>query len=92
MQNRNQLNMHASEGLAIREVSISDAGKADYLLVASGKAIGILEAKPVGTTLKGREDMRGSFRTMFRRGGYRCRCPTSASSTTARRCRSRRST
>jgi type I restriction enzyme, R subunit len=55
VQDRNRLNLSAGEGVAIREVSIPGAGEADYLLVVGGKAIGILEAKAAGTTLKGVE-------------------------------------
>jgi type I restriction enzyme, R subunit len=55
VQDRDQLNIHAGPGVAVREVSIPGAGEADYLLIAGGKAIGILEAKAVGTTLKGVE-------------------------------------
>jgi type I site-specific restriction endonuclease len=56
VQDRYQMNIFAGEGVPIREVSTPDAGEADYLLVAGGKAIGILEAKAVGTTLKGAEN------------------------------------
>lgn len=55
VQDRDKLNITAGPGVAVREVSIPGAGEADYLLIAGGKAIGILEAKPVGTTLKGVE-------------------------------------
>jgi type I restriction enzyme R subunit len=55
VQDRDQLNIFAAEGVAIREVSIPGAGETDYLLVAGGKAVGIVEAKPVGTTLTGVE-------------------------------------
>jgi type I restriction enzyme R subunit len=55
VQDRHQMNFFAGEGVPIREVSIPGGGEADYLLVAGGKAIGILEAKAVGTTLKGVE-------------------------------------
>ena len=42
----------ASIGVAIREFSIGrDA--ADYLLFLDGKAVGVVEAKPEGTTLGG---------------------------------------
>ena len=40
------------EGIAIREFPF-DSGPADYLLVVGGEAVGVLEAKPEGTTLGG---------------------------------------
>jgi type I restriction enzyme R subunit len=55
VQDRAEMNIFAGPGVAIREVSIPGAGEADYLLIAGGKAIGILEAKAAGTTLKGVE-------------------------------------
>jgi hypothetical protein len=55
VQDRAKMFICAGPGVAIREVTIPGAGEADYLLVAGGKAIGILEAKPVDSTLKGVE-------------------------------------
>jgi type I restriction enzyme R subunit len=55
VQDRAALNLAAGLGVAIREVSISGAGEADYLLVAQGKAVGIIEAKKRGDTLTGVE-------------------------------------
>jgi len=54
-QDRDELNLFAGPGIAIREVSIPGAGETDYLLVAGRKAVGIVEAKPAGTTLTGIE-------------------------------------
>ncbi len=55
VQDRAALNLAAGPGVAIREVSIPGAGEADYLLVAQGKAVGIIEAKKRGETLTGVE-------------------------------------
>ena len=44
------LNLHASRGVAIREMQ-SHGGPADYILFVDGKALGIVEAKKEGTTL-----------------------------------------
>ncbi|HKK17673.1 MAG TPA: DEAD/DEAH box helicase family protein, partial [Opitutales bacterium] len=44
------LNLYASTGVAVREVQ-SEGGPADYMLFVEGKALGIVEAKKVGTTL-----------------------------------------
>lgn len=50
VQNLEELNLFAGQGVAVREVSLS-TGIADYLLFAGGKALGIIEAKRFGTTL-----------------------------------------
>ncbi len=55
VQDRSALNLFAGAGVAIREVSLPGAGETDYLLVVGGRAVGIVEAKPVGATLKGVE-------------------------------------
>jgi type I restriction enzyme, R subunit len=56
VQDREQLNLSAARGVAVREISLqSGRGKVDYLLFADGKAIGTVEAKPQGWTLRGVE-------------------------------------
>lgn len=51
-----QVDIHAHSGLAIREFPLSPGhGVADYLLYVNGKACGVIEAKKLGTTLKGVE-------------------------------------
>ncbi len=52
IQNMKDLNLGASLGVAVREYPI-DSGEADYLLFVDRKPIGVIEAKPVGTTLSG---------------------------------------
>jgi type I restriction enzyme R subunit len=52
---RDQANIFAGRGIAIREVSIPGAGEADYLLIADKRAIGIIEAKAQGITPSGVE-------------------------------------
>lgn len=42
------LNLHASRGVAVREMQ-SHGGPADYILFVGGKALGIVEAKKEGT-------------------------------------------
>lgn len=52
VQNMDEFDFGASIGVAIREFSVGrDA--ADYLLFLDGKAAGVVEAKPEGTTLGG---------------------------------------
>ena len=47
-------------GVAVREAMLV-SGPADYLLFVDGKALGVIEAKKVGTTLSGVEDQSGRY-------------------------------
>jgi type I restriction enzyme R subunit len=47
-----ELNLNASSGVAVREFPLQN-GTADYLLFVDKKAVGVIEAKPQGTTLSG---------------------------------------
>jgi type I restriction enzyme R subunit len=50
------VNLTAGRGVAVREFPLkSGYGFADYLLYADGHAVGVIEAKPEGTTLTGVE-------------------------------------
>lgn len=42
-------------GVAVREVHLGEAGRADYLLYVERRLCGVIEAKPAGTALKGVE-------------------------------------
>jgi type I restriction enzyme R subunit len=54
VQDRNQINLSAGRGIAIREFKMTDGyGFADYLLYVDKEAVGALEAKPAGFTLSG---------------------------------------
>lgn len=56
LQNRDEINLTAAQGVAVREFKmLTGHGFADYLLFVDGKAVGALEAKPVGFTLSGVE-------------------------------------
>jgi len=56
VQDRDQMNLSAGRGVAVREFRLkSGHGFADYLLFVDGKAVGVLEAKPQGHTLSGVE-------------------------------------
>ena len=56
VQNRSELNLFASQGVAVREVIMAVGhGRADYLLYVDQRAVGAIEAKPEGTTLSGVE-------------------------------------
>ena len=56
VQDRKVLNLFAGHGVAVREVIMAKGhGRADYLLYVDQKAVGVIEAKPAGTTLSGVE-------------------------------------
>ena len=52
IQDREQMNLGESLGIAVREYPMS-SGPTDYLLFIDRRAIGVIEAKPEGTTLSG---------------------------------------
>lgn len=52
IQSLRELNLGASRGVAVREFPLK-SGTADYLLFVDRKAVGVIEAKPKGTTLSG---------------------------------------
>ena len=56
VQNADSINLYASSGVAVREFPLkSGHGAADYLLYVNQKAVGVVEAKPEGSTLTGVE-------------------------------------
>src|SRR4051812_21695094 len=56
VQDRRGASIMAGRGVAIREYPLKPGhGMADYLLYVDGQALGVNEAKPAGTTLKGVE-------------------------------------
>jgi type I restriction enzyme R subunit len=54
VQDYEQINLSAALGIAVREYPLK-SGFADYLLFINRKAVGVIEAKPVGNTLSGVE-------------------------------------
>jgi type I restriction enzyme R subunit len=60
VQDYRQMNISAGLGIAVREFPLT-TGDADYMLYADGKAIGVVEAKPVGHTLTGVETQSGKY-------------------------------
>ena len=52
VQDRADMNRTAALGVAVREFPLA-TGPCDYLLIVAGKACGVIEAKPAGTTLSG---------------------------------------
>ncbi|MFJ3405390.1 DEAD/DEAH box helicase family protein [Promicromonospora sp. NPDC090134] len=56
VQDGRALNLFAGQGIAVREaIMASGHGRADYLLYVDRRVVGVIEAKPVGTTLSGVE-------------------------------------
>jgi type I restriction enzyme R subunit len=56
VQDRRELNLFAGQGVAVREVIMARGhGRADYLIYVDQAAVGVIEAKPAGTTLSGVE-------------------------------------
>ena len=53
IQNYAEQETDASLGVAVREYILQDDQRADYLLFINGVAVGIVEAKPEGTTISG---------------------------------------
>jgi len=51
VQDRDETNLHAAQGVAVREVIMSDGGRADYLLYVDKRIVGVIEAKKTGTSL-----------------------------------------
>ena len=56
VQDRHELNLLAGTGIAVREVVMAPGhGRVDYLLYVERRVVGVIEAKPTGTTLSGVE-------------------------------------
>ncbi len=62
IQDRNELNLTAAMGVAVREFSLG-TGIADYLLFVNEEAVGLIEAKKVGQTLIGVEEQSEKYLT-----------------------------
>jgi type I restriction enzyme, R subunit len=60
VQDYRRMNISEATGVAIREFPLK-TGSADYMLYADGRAIGVVEAKPVGHSLKGVETQSGRY-------------------------------
>ena len=55
VQDYKELNLSASLGVAVREFPLK-SGFADYMLLVDRRPVGVVEAKPFGTTLSGVAD------------------------------------
>jgi predicted type IV restriction endonuclease len=65
VQHFEQLNLSAALGVAVREFPLK-SGFADYLLFIDRKAVGVIEAKPEGTTLRGVAEQSEKYLTAYR--------------------------
>jgi len=64
VQDVHQLNLGASLGVAVREFPLK-SGSANYLLFVDRQAVGVVEAKPEGTTLSGVADQSEKYLAAF---------------------------
>ena len=64
LQDMRQLNLGAGLGVAVREFQTA-SGPADYVLFVNRQAVGIVEAKPEGTTLRGVHEQASRYTTSF---------------------------
>ena len=62
VQDFKKVNLSTSLGVAVREYP-TESGPADYLLFVDRKPVGVIEAKPVGTTLSGVADQSQRYLT-----------------------------
>ena len=62
IQDREQMNLGESPGVAVREYPMSP-GPTDYLLFVERRAVGVIEAKPEGTILSGVSEQTGKYLT-----------------------------
>lgn len=61
IQNRDELNLAASRGVAVREFLLTGNLEVDYLLFVDGQAAGALEAKKAGVALTGIEPQTATY-------------------------------
>ena len=64
MQDHKHAAVAAARGVAVREVPVGN-GRADYVLFVDCQAVGVIEAKPVGTTLTGVEPQTLGYRKSY---------------------------
>jgi len=64
VQDVQNINLSTGLGIAVREY-YTDAGPTDYLLIVDRKAVGVIEAKPAGTTLSGVAEQTGKYIKSF---------------------------
>ena len=55
------VNLYGAQGVAVREFALPGYGEADYLLFVDGQAVGAVEAKKEGETLRGVETQTAKY-------------------------------
>ncbi len=60
VQDLSDLDLGAAAGVAVREFPLQ-SGEADYMLFVERQAVGVVEAKPEGTTLSGVAEQSGKY-------------------------------
>ncbi|MDR1264264.1 MAG: DEAD/DEAH box helicase family protein [Propionibacteriaceae bacterium] len=72
VQDRQGLNLFAARGVAVREkVMESGHGRADYILYVDKRVVGVIEAKPEGTPLRGVEWQSAMYATGLSEADYK---------------------
>src|SRR5439155_15429273 len=62
VQDAHAVNLAAGQGVAVREFILKPPhGRVDYLLFVDRQAVGLVEAKPTGTTLTGVEEQSARY-------------------------------
>ena len=64
IQDMQELNLGAGQGVAVREFQ-TETGPADYVMFVGRQAVGIVEAKAEGTTLRGVHEQAARYTTSF---------------------------
>jgi len=64
VQDLRELNLGVAQGVAVREFPLK-SGTADYVLFVDRQAVGVVEAKPEGTTLSGVADQSEKYLAGF---------------------------
>ena len=72
VQDRKTLNLFAAKGVAVREkVMAAGHGRADYILYVDKRVVGVIEAKPEGTALRGVEWQSAMYATGLSDADYK---------------------
>jgi type I restriction enzyme R subunit len=72
VQDRKALNLFAAKGVAVREkVMAAGHGRADYILYVDKRVVGVIEAKPEGTALRGVEWQSAMYATGLSDADYK---------------------
>ncbi len=62
IQDRQEINLYAGPGVAVREFPV-EGGEVDYMLFVDRNPVGVVEAKPEGTTLSGVAEQTSAYLT-----------------------------